>query len=76
MSVEKNSKKTNVDATSGHAPKVMIVAGFTMQVCVLSWHISVPSHKLPFSSGAQSAVFWHWQVLAPPTQTPAAHASP
>jgi hypothetical protein len=32
--------------------------------------------ELPSSNAAQSPLFWHWQVLAPPTQLPPEHASP
>ena len=63
-------------AVSPLPSQVTIVAAFTTQVWLLSWQINVPSQKLPFSSGAQSLVFWHWHVLAPLTQAPAAQTSP
>ncbi len=58
------------------ALQVTMVAALMTHVWLESWQTNVPSQRLPFSSGPQSASFWHWQVLAPPTQTPAAHVSP
>ena len=52
------------------------VAASTSHLWLFRLQINVPSHKSPFSNAAQSAFFWHWQVLLPPWQVPPLQVSP